>query len=658
MAFQISSYIVNAYIFPFIVTSSRPFARYFLNNIFIPLIFNIFYILYSISFQANEEFLSFGAISFNIFAFLLGNILFIFFSFTYFFSANKDIYKILGTSKEKFAKKRIAKPLDKLIEKDVNWKVDNAPDENEGVWHISYYFYKPFKIKAARDFAHYPMDVIQKTLTQNHKSAAFFSFLIVLFVVLIGIFKEHSFFVIPAAASITIFFSLMILVAAAVYSFLKEWTFIFFIATLLLFNYFSKSDVFSYHETAYGLNYDKSIKSNTKNTADVYGTRKNSKKNLEDILVSWKKKNSKAHKKPKIIFINTAGGGLKAALWSYYALAYADSCLNGELFKHSFLMTGASGGMIGAAFFRAKKQNGKAGDNLLSVSTIDKFSQDMLNPIAFTMVVNDFFFRFSKVSYGGMQYYKDRSLSLEQDIDKNTGSLLNHPISYYKDAEYRSEIPMMILTPSIQNNGGKLLISPQNIACLRPKHLEKEAIDFLNTYKPYSSDSLRFLSALRMNAAFPYITPYIMLPGEKRLRVMDAALHDNYGLSTSLLFMYSFKDWLSKNTSGIIILNVSEDENTGEFSTQSLLSDLFKPFDSVFSNFFNFQRNKHRFMLSLFQQNFLQAIDVVKLQLMNNNKRIPLSWHLTKKEKQLIFKSINTNENKKSIQLLHNLLEQ
>ena len=153
---------------------------------------------------------------------------FVIFSFTYFFSTNKDVYKIIGLSKEKFEKKRLSKPINKLVEKDVNWKIDNAPDDNTGAWHVSFYFSKPFKLKPARDFAHYPMKAIQKTLSQNHNNAAFYSLLIVLFVLLIGIFKENTYFIIPAAASITLFFSLMILVAAAVYSFLKEWTFIFF----------------------------------------------------------------------------------------------------------------------------------------------------------------------------------------------------------------------------------------------------------------------------------------------------------------------------------------------------------------------------------------------------------------------------------------------
>lgn len=658
MAFQIASYVVNGYLFPFIVTSSKPFARYFLNNLFIPSVFIVLYILFSINFQANEEFLGFWEINRNIFANLLGFVLFIIFSFTYFFSTNKDVYKFIGLSKEKFEKKRISKPINKLVEKDINWKVDNAPDKNIGTWHVSFYFSKPFKLKPARDFAHYPMKAIQKALSQNHNNAAFYSFLIVLFVSLIGIFKENTYFIIPAAASITLFFSLMILVAAAVYSFLKEWTFIFFIALLLIFNYLSKYDIFNYHKSAYGLNYNEIEYVNENGPIENAKNKQDSQEQLQQILLNWSKKNTMKTKRPKMVFINASGGGLKAALWSYYSLAYTDSCLNGELFNHTILMTGASGGMLGAAYFRAKKFEDKSNySELLSKHVIDSFSQDMLNPTAFTMVVNDFFFRFQKVSFNQNKYYKDRSFALEKSMNKNTGSILDHSLNYYQLSEYESDIPMLILTPSIINNGGKLLISPQNIAYIIPTTLENEYIDFLQKYKHYHSDSLRFLSALRMNAAFPYLTPFALLPGKDRIKVTDAGLHDNYGLSTTLLFLSAFEKWISENTSGVIIINISETKRQFKFEGQSLLNDFFKPFESLFSNIFNIQKNNHYFMLKLFKQNFPGKMDILNFNLTENVERISLSWHLTKKEKKLIFESINIEKNKQNIEHLKTLLE-
>src|SRR5690606_32233489 len=75
-----------------------------------------------------------------------------------------------------------------------------------------------------------------------------------------------------------------------------------------------------------------------------------------NILNNWRLKNSQSSiakgKKPKFVIINTSGGGSRAALWTYRALQYNDSLMNGALFDHAALITGSSGGMIGAAFLR------------------------------------------------------------------------------------------------------------------------------------------------------------------------------------------------------------------------------------------------------------------------------------------------------------------
>ena len=51
MAFNITSYIVDGYRFPFLGTLPRPFTHYCLNNAIIPLVFFIFYAVRIIEFQ-------------------------------------------------------------------------------------------------------------------------------------------------------------------------------------------------------------------------------------------------------------------------------------------------------------------------------------------------------------------------------------------------------------------------------------------------------------------------------------------------------------------------------------------------------------------------------------------------------------------------------
>ncbi len=62
MVFNISSYIVNGFRFPFIATLSKPFLKYTMNNFIVPVIFVITYISFIISFQLNNEYRSLWAV--------------------------------------------------------------------------------------------------------------------------------------------------------------------------------------------------------------------------------------------------------------------------------------------------------------------------------------------------------------------------------------------------------------------------------------------------------------------------------------------------------------------------------------------------------------------------------------------------------------------
>ncbi len=50
---------------------------------------------------------------------------------------------------------------------------------------------------------------------------------------------------------------------------------------------------------------------------------------------------------------------------------------------------------------------------------------------------------------------------------------------------------------------------------------------------------MRLLTALRINATFPYVLPNVWLPSKPVIDVMDAGLRDNYGQKQHfVLLMY------------------------------------------------------------------------------------------------------------------------
>ena len=72
--------------------------------------------------------------------------------------------------------------------------------------------------------------------------------------------------------------------------------------------------------------------------------------NMISILENWKKNQDSA--KPLLVVLNTSGGGHRSATFTMSILQHLDSITNGAIMKKIFLISGASGGMIGAAYFR------------------------------------------------------------------------------------------------------------------------------------------------------------------------------------------------------------------------------------------------------------------------------------------------------------------
>ncbi len=660
-AFNISSYIVNGYYFPFIATLARPFFKYTINNFLIPLLFIIILIINSVGFQLENECLSIKDVIYNISGLISGIILFIIIALSYFFTTNKDIFRMFGLADKKIEPTKIAKPIRVILQNDLQWKKLNTPRENIGKWRVETYLSGFFKIRRARNTGHYSREMMQKVLRQNHSNAAMFAIGIIVIILVFGIFMDNKFFMIPAGASFLILCTLLIMFFGAIKSLFKEWSFIVILFVIFGFNFFIGKVFKDLNNTAYGLNYSiKQSGDNLENLSyfnsfDFHGDYKETIK----ILNNWKKKNidpDNPEKLPKMVFINANGGGMKSMIWTFYSLAYLNKQLDDKLFKRTQLISGASGGMIGAAYFRElflQEQLGNI-DSCLNNNILTQLSKDILNPIVFSYSFNDWFLKIKKFKYNNFSYYKDRGYSFENKLNENTNHVLDKPLCYYKEFEQQSLIPMMIFTPTIINDGRTLIISSQNISYLLANDFNKKTdrpanVEFRKLYKQYGADSLRFLTALRMNSTFPYIAPIITMPGKPQLQIMDAGIRDNYGTSTSLKFLYVFQDWIKENTSGVIFLQITEEKAKVCKSKPVDIFQFTKPLGNVYSNIFNIQEI-HNDQLVEFSGHWMnENIKFISLYLESKEDRISLSWHLTKKEKEQIVKSIYSPLNQGAI---------
>jgi hypothetical protein len=387
-------------------------------------------------------------------------------------------------------------------------------------------------------------------------------------------------------------------------------------------------------------------------------------------LEKWKARQTV--EKPVVYFITVSGGGTRSAAFTMDMLQQLDSITHGNLMKQTILMTGASGGMIGAAYFRSlyyEKQKGKA-INLRDRQYTNNISKDLLNPLFSSFVSKDLVGPASKFTENNFRYVKDRAYSFEQKLNENTGGLLDKKLSDYAAPEANAEIPMLIFNASITRDARKVIIATRPARFLMQAdydtaHImqnDPDGIDFASFFKDQDAQSLSVLSALRMNATFPFALPNVWLPSTPVIDVMDAGLRDDFGQEEALRFISVFKDWFKENTSKIVMIQI-RDRQTGDwdkpFDTDNFLGFMTKPFMILQNNWFKlqdyYQTGELKYMNDDMDSSFYRI--VFQYTPSNVNATASLSFHLTNSEKIDIASAMYSANNKAAFDKLKTTLK-
>lgn len=675
-AFHITCYINDGHRFSFIGTLSRPFTKFVINNSFIPMLFLVIYLTEVISFQQNNQYITGSDLIMNITGIFVGYAVMTGLFFIYFRLTNKDIFKYVVCRIDEGIKHRV-----KVTRASAMKKLDIARKRQE---RVDYYFDGRLRLVKVEESNFYDKQTILQVFDQNQFNLVIIEVAIFALILVLGIFKDWPLFQLPAAASFVIFLTVFVMLAGAFEYWFGNWSSTTALVLFLLLNYLVGEGVFSKQYKAFGLDYEKvpveysvehlaKLSDSTAINEDRQGTLV--------MLNNWRQK---FERPPKLVFLCVSGGGKRAALWALNSLQTADSLTKGQLMSQSVLITGASGGLIGASYFRELKLRESKGENVKPYSSVhrDKISTDNLNPLIFSLLANDLFVGFTQFIYADNAYQKDRAYTFEQQLNQITEGMMDKPISAYRKPEDEGTIPMVILTPTVVNDGRKIYIASRPVSFLNADvlglpgyKLSKIAgTDFQRAFRNLGGDSLRFLSALRMSATFPYITPNTTLPTEPPIQIMDAGISDNFGMSDAIRFMYSFRDWIALNTSGVIFLSVRDSPKLGKVlpkTGQTIVDDITQPISSVYNNFENFQDINADMMLGQARMWFQLPISRVDLQyqaesyvpnlqkmdsIRQNSARASLSWRLTTREKEGIVNAINSETNQAELDRLKQLL--
>lgn len=665
VSFHITSYILFSSKYSFVGILSFPFSKFSVNNSLIPVLVLVNYIVAIFFFQVNSEYTTMREAMKMVTALILGMVVMVALFYQYFRSTNKDIFRFLAGSVDKRLKRSKANRANALN------KLQMVKKKS---YHVDNYLDLKLRVRSTQglhDF--YDKESVLKVFDQNHLNSFIIEIFILGFIFISGFFVEVKYFQIPAAATSMLLLSLTIMLLGAISYWFRGWVVTTIFGLFLVLNALVQSGMLHSEFQAIGLDYGVTHKEYSLQSIEQTMTNavlKQDRENTENILVTWKAKQAK--EKPKAVFLCVSGGGLRSALWTTNVLQTLNKELDGRLMDKIVLITGASGGMIGASYFRELHLRSKS-ETTLDINSgqiLENIAKDNLNPILLSLFVNDLFIRYHTYDYAGRSYLRDRGIAFENHLNRNTEGVMDKKLVDYHFPEQKAIVPMLILGPTIANDGRKMYLSAQKVSYMtmqtaidKPDEYLIDGVDFLRFFERQSAKDLKFISALRMNASFPYITPNITLPSDPGMVVMDAGVADNFGISDAIRFVHNFKDWFESNTSGIIFLSIRDTKKRTEIEPKENLSILNKfssPISSVYNNLANLQDinndNKMRIMRDAYQG----EIDFMSIEydkdalIMDEGKAIKsgsasLSWHLTTKEKRNLIANIKTEQNQKTV---------
>ncbi len=644
MSWHITTFIIHSKRMPFLGATRQAFLKYCINNSLLPLGFFIYYSVVCVRFQRIEEGAAWSHALWLQLGFYLGVLLMVVASFAYFFRVDRDLVKTVLATITNPSHIRGIVPYDAL-------------DFEFDMVQANTFLTETLRVEHIEQLEKYHPRLLNAILRRHHRNATTATVFAFVLLEVLGIFMDEPLLRIPAGAGFLILFAVLLGVVGAAKYFLRSWEIFGWVILVLGLGWLVRHHLFDLRSVGYGMNY----RTSEKPAYDYASLRKTFTPERFDAdkasglqhLDAWKARQAEAE--PPLVIITVSGGGSRSAFWTFRTLQYADSVTGGALFRRTAVVSGASGGMLGAAFWRNLHQQAQAGkiEHPYAASYQKAIGEDLLNAIIFSFVAVDLISPFNRVKLAGYTYSKDRGYAMEQDLLHNTQGILGGSLRDYAGDEQSGRIPQLIINGTIANDGRKLIMSALPVSYLtQPTYALKDsiappidAIDFGAFFSAQDAYNLRLVTALRINATFPYVLPVVRLPSVPEMNVMDAGLRDNFGAEIASRWLYVFQNWLRGNTRDIIWLQIrdSRENEVLPSSHQETLSEMLSdPLFIIQHQWEPFQSYSQSYLRDYVRALFGSHLHYLKLeyQPQNEEKMAKLNFHLTQQEKADLLQAV------------------
>ncbi|MDX2036207.1 MAG: hypothetical protein SFX72_06115 [Isosphaeraceae bacterium] len=298
-------------------------------------------------------------------------------------------------------------------------------------------------------------------------------------------------------------------------------------------------------------------------------------------------------RKAPIAIICASGGGSRACYWTMNVLAELERSFLAidrdkggpiALPYHTRLVTGASGGMLGASAYVAaleapsgpisggddvsvRRMDLGQGDSLRRL--IEASGMDFLDDTVHALGYRDLWNLFTPSRYEG-----DRGWAIEESWRRAFGGALDRTFSDLRAGELEGWRPSLIFSPMLVEDGRQLFISNLALQSVTrneahilgsppiPGHsgrglLSREGVHFFDLF-PSARERFQVGTAARMSASFPFVLPAAILPTNPPRRVVDAGYYDNYGVGIAGSWLANHIDWVRENASGVVVIQIRD----------------------------------------------------------------------------------------------------
>ena len=277
---------------------------------------------------------------------------------------------------------------------------------------------------------------------------------------------------------------------------------------------------------------------------------------------------------PPVIIVATAGGGIRAALWTATVLGELQD-RNPAFADHVFAISGVSGGSLGAAVFAGLVKNGNTKDNRTQAQRV--LAHDFLSPALAYLLFPDMVQQFLPFRVRAF----DRATALEKAWESawkhTTGndSFNEDFFSLWQGPNGRS-VPSLFLNGTSVENGQRMVVSNMRLDA---------SFVVAKDVNAQLTNAIRLSTAVDMSTRFCYVSPSGRF---KDLRhIVDGGYFENSGTATVLDILDDMDsaDYGKTNPPVRIVIVISNDPQEGQEvpPRSDFLGEALTPFDSLMS---------------------------------------------------------------------------